>query len=788
MKCKVYEFEKIIYKGNLGQDLFIFCLKQEKRLFKFIFIHIFYVFLFSINKITLEQHYIRYFSFLREMKDIKNIINQFWKTHYYKLNQDFLSRITSDSWIISALPIDLIAPILTEYKINNICATDFNLESSNLNGKIMVAGYRKKQLLENLKKSNIETFYGYRKSDAELFALAEDSYIYRSLRKILPFTKKRLENKKRKQLFLIVIIGLLLIWILAINFNFSMKVSEISTFRMYWKQFDLVILNGLPILIILLLLYLLTNRLWISFGVTNFLIFIMGFVNRTKLVYRDDPFIFSDLGLINESLEMTKRYDLNFSLSTVILIICSFLIIIILFLYEPKRKLIYKKRIMFGILLIIGSIVLFKPIYYNEKLYERTGDKTNINIWSYTQQYQVRGFIYPFLHSSKVSVLKKPDNYDEKKVEKILSKYEIEGIPTYENGKQINIISIMLEAYQDLSIFESVSLNKDIYKEFHEIQENSYSGRIISNVFGGGTVNTERSYLTGYYNIPDFRRPTNSFINYFSDEIYYTEAMHPIYGWFYNRRNVDEILGFKNFDYYENRFAKIQTQFLSDSEFFEYIKGGYEQAMENEQSYFHFSVTYQNHGPYTTEKIYDDEYLTRTDAMDDETYNMINNYLHGIEGTNYAIKSLIDYFNEQEEPVVILIFSDHNPFLGSDNVGYQQMGIDMNTATENGFMNYYGVPYFIWANKTAKNITGSEFRGEAPTISPMFLMPELFEILGWKGDSYLQYLIDLKKELSVINEPWYKEETLGVALSANGKRKLNEFYNVEYYWLKHIKK
>ena len=51
--------------------------------------------------------------------------------------------------------------------------------------------------------------------------------------------------------------------------------------------------------------------------------------------------------------------------------------------------------------------------------------------------------------------------------------------------------------------------------------------------------------------------------------------MHPIYGWFYNRRNVNDYLGFQNFDYYENKYSKIQEAFLSDMEF-DYIIEGYE--------------------------------------------------------------------------------------------------------------------------------------------------------------------------------------------------------------------
>ncbi len=778
MNYTVLEFEKIIYKGNLTRDFFLFCCTQNRKIIKYIFLHIFYYILFHLNKITKEQYYVSYFSFLKENSDI--IISKFWDTHKNRLDDRIMKNLDPKQCILmSILPLELVKPALPKYTIK---ATDYCFQTSKLSGEIFVQNERK----EKLEKMKINTFYGYRKSDEPLFKKAQNAYIYKNFRKIIPYTQKRLDNKLKKVLQIMGIIILLSAWMLTINFYFSMKGMDIPTLRSYWKQSDLVILNGLPIMMTLVLLYILTNRLWISFGITNFLVFIMGFVNRTKLTYRDDPFVATDLTLFTEAFEMSKRYELKITLFMIALIITSLLMILILFLYRSKKKIKLKKRILYTITLLIASIIVLKPIYHDESLYNKVGDQSNINIWSETQQYQTRGFIYPFLYSTKVAKIKKPESYDEEKVATILSNYKTSDIPTYENNKKVNVISIMLEAYQDISKFNAVELKEDIYKDFHQIEEESYSGKMISNVFGGGTINTERSYLTGYYQLPSFRKQANSFVQYFNEQGYYTEAMHPIYGWFYNRRNVDEILGFQNFDYYENRFSKIQETFLSDDKFFDYIIKGYEKSVKSQKPYFHFSVTYQNHGPYSEGKIlYEEEYIERPEEMDDASYNMINNYLHGIKETNKALKKLVEYFKKQNEPVVILIFADHNPFLGDGEQGYRQMGIDMDTNTEEGFLNYYGVPYFIWGNEEAKKVTKNDFVGDAPTISPMFLMPELFETLSWKGNSYLQYLTDLKKQLGVIHTPWYYEKEYTTKLSKSGQEKLEEFFNIEYYWLKH---
>ena len=62
------------------------------------------------------------------------------------------------------------------------------------------------------------------------------------------------------------------------------------------------------------------------------------------------------------------------------------------------------------------------------------------------------------------------------------------------------------------------------------------------------------------------------------------------------------------------------------------------------QKYFNFSVTYQNHGPYSTEAQSDTEFVAWQDGYTEEEYNIINNYLYWIDKTDDAIAHLYEYF------------------------------------------------------------------------------------------------------------------------------------------------
>lgn len=522
--------------------------------------------------------------------------------------------------------------------------------------------------------------------------------------------------------------------IMGITFIFSSAHFNIPMFKSYFTSKALIFMNIFPILIFMTFIYIVFNRLWLSFALSNLLFVTLSIINKFKLMFRDDPFTVIDITLVSESMAMAKRYKISFTPNMIILIIGLIVITIILKMFFDYR--LNSKRIRISILigLCIFSIFIFNNIYFDSQLYNELGDKSLINIWSKPQQFQSKGFVYPFIYSIKDAKDTKLEGYDEKQAIEDLSSYEYYDIP---QNQKVNIISVMLEAYNDFTKFDTIDINPEVYKNFHEIRDESIHGKLVTNIFAGDTIKTEREFLTGYSSHPRYLSDTNSFIWYFREQGYRTEAMHPIYGWFYNRRNVNEYLGFNSFDYYENKYKEIQETFFKDMEFFDFIIEGYEKSKENNVPYLNFTVTYQNHGPYSSDKYTDTEYLEKKSNYDEATYNIINNYLRGISETDKAIKKLFDYFRNEEEPVIVVLFGDHNPWLGEGASGYEMMDINIDLSTVEGFLNYYETPYIIWANESAKERFDKSFIGEGNNISPQFLMAELFQYLGWKGNEYM---------------------------------------------------
>ena len=596
------------------------------------------------------------------------------------------------------------------------------------------------------------------------------------LKNIISFKKG-----KYQYLFTLALLILLSLGITFITLMFAGPVFSVGLplFQSYFKSPILIFMNFLPIFIFMLLIYLLSNRLWIGFFASGMTFVGISLVNKFKLMYRDDPFAFIDIVLLRESLEMAERYTISLTSNIIALILGLIIITLILKMFFDYRIMERKLRIIILSISLAISIIIFSGPYFNTDLYKEIGDETLINIWNQSMQFQSKWFVYPFIYSITDATDTKLEDYDEEQAINDLNQHNYNNI---EEDKKVNVIAIMLEAYSDFSEFESIEIDKDPYTFFHSLQEESIYGNLVTNVFAANTIVTERSFLTGYYNHPRYFKDTNSYIWYFKEQGYKTEAMHPIYGWFYNRRNINEYLGFDRYLYYENKFQDEQEEFLDDYEFFDYIIQGYEEAIDNNQYYFNFSLTYQNHGPYSEERMSEEDYIIWKNSYDERLYNIANNYLSGIDRTDRALEKLVEYFRNEDDPTVLVFFGDHKPWLGQDAAGYESLGIDIDFSTVEGYLNYYSTPYLIWGNEAAKERTGNSLVGKGNHISPNFLMAELFSRLGWEGNQFMSYQREFIEYVDVLQHVYFKEKGEFTAeLEPRNQKRYQNYMNVEHY-------
>ena len=263
-------------------------------------------------------------------------------------------------------------------------------------------------------------------------------------------------------------------------------------------------------------------------------------------------------------------------------------------------------------------------------------------------------------------------------------------------------------------------------------------------------MDSERCFLTGDYQVKNFRSATNSYLWYLRDQGYTVEGSHPYYQWFYNRQNINSYLGFERYRFYEGDYEKLTSAALpEDSVLYQEVYQDFVANKATGKPYFSFNLTVQSHGPYYTDAYYGQyEYLTGD--YSDECKNAMNNYMNAIMQGDAALMELVDQLRADEDPVVLVVFSDHMPWMGDSNVFYEELGLDIDPGTEAGFRNHYSTEYLIWTNDAAKAVLGEDFTGEGPTISPCYLMNLVFDLCSWDGPAFMQAMDEMMEVFPVV--------------------------------------
>lgn len=584
-----------------------------------------------------------------------------------------------------------------------------------------------------------------------------------------------------------VLVGIVVSFLLsAVSLYFATDKYGIEMFQSYFENGYIVFLNTLPVFFSIMFVFLICNRLWIGISITSILVIVLSLINYFKLLFRDDPLLVEDLTLFSEMKNMTGRYKIHINKDMIFWILGM---TVVIFVVWKLRKIIkiemqIRTRIISVILIALCGIGCMNRFILNDEYYQKTENIALINRWGSTQQFISRGFIYPFLYSSKDAGMKKPDGYNKREIENSLKDIKEDDIP---EDKKVNIIAIMMEAYGDFSVYPQIEFDSenDPYAAFNRIKEISYHGNLLTDIFAAGTVRTERRFITGADAYPSLRKNTYSYARYFTDQGYRVEGSHPCYSWFYNRINVNDHLGFSKYDFYESRYSELANgEIAGDNILFPELHKDLKSSIDDGIPYFNLSVTYQNHGPYSTEQLYDTSYVIKQEDYTDAEYNILNNYLSGIKDTGEELEKLIEEISSLDEPCILVAFGDHKPWLGEGNSVYDMLGINLDVSTLEGFYNYYATPYIMYANDAAKQITGNQFVGEGADLAPNYLMNELFERLGYDGPAFMKITDSVRKTITAHSGNVFMENGEVVdALSDEDQNMWDQYKKYEYYFM-----
>ena len=519
---------------------------------------------------------------------------------------------------------------------------------------------------------------------------------------------------------------------------FSTGVYGFELFAWYFTQPLVIVLNVLPLVALALVLLALTNRAWLSFGVEAVVVLVFSWAQHWKLLARGDPIYAEDLLIFSEALQMADGY-IQITWQITASALAALALTIALFFLARGRIRALLPRLGLATAVTALSLVVFTQYYDRNLSYYAMTVWPEINEWFETNNYISRGGIYSFLRTIPDALPTPPEGYDKAEAEAILSAYPSDDIP---GEKTVSVVVTQLEAFADLSAVTDRITGRDPYADYHAILAESYHGQLLPNVFAGGTIDTERCVLTGFSSLENFRRPSWSYARYFATQGYTVEGAHAGYEAFYNRLNVNENLGIPGYRFIEGYYVDMVSGVPMDNVFLPDVTANVLAVLE-EGPVFSFNVTYQNHGPYSSSyRFFSEEYIPQGDLSDSD-YLIVNNYLDGVSDTGAQLKAMVDSFRDIAEPVILIFYGDHKPWLGEQSVTYTALGIDITSQSDESFYNYYATDYLIWANDAAKAVLGNDFVGEGPAISPCFLMNVLFAQCGWEGPGYTKLTDDV---------------------------------------------
>ena len=542
-----------------------------------------------------------------------------------------------------------------------------------------------------------------------------------------------------------------------------------SVLIIFKAQPTLIVLNALPVGLLLLLFTCLFRNVFFGGALVNLLVCGFSVANRIKIEVRDEPVFPRDLALFKEVGAIVGDYDISYPWSVIgIVAVASLLLLVLGVFIRCKPFPLARLRGWLGSLLgavasgaILVSLIL--TVYASNDLYNSF--KTS-NPYYVPSVFNELVFPYCFCHQFTTYPVDKPDGFSKGQAEL----WEQEAAPQQGEKQPVNVIMIMNEAFSDITDHEAFAFDEtnEPLPNLQAMREDPHAvtGHIVVPNFAAGTANTEFDVMTGIQTnalsatttsaMRVVNRDLDSLFRVYGESGYHTSYFHPGDNWFYNRENVLAWMGAD-----KTRFTNsmedlaYKGRWVTDESLVGLIQTEFEETVAEGNTLFHYMTTIQNHMSYTPDKYgegYSYPEVPLNAPVSGHVETLLKVYIEGARDADAMLGNLKEYFSTQEEPVVLVFFGDHLPYLGDNQVGYEELGI-----TEEPYwseLGSYKTPFVIWANDTAYEMLDWSAAVELPeTISASFLGAAVLELTGHSSDSsWFTFLNDLRRQAPVIHK------------------------------------
>ncbi len=549
----------------------------------------------------------------------------------------------------------------------------------------------------------------------------------------------------------------------AVALTLVLDLSVLTTsspkfWRMYFFSVSFVA-DCLVVWLIVLLVIALTNRVMVSIGLLGGLFAVVAIANRIKLNLRYEPIYPSDKDFVSEPEFLTTMVSPTFLVVVALVVVAMVLGAVLLSRrYERRllpiwpRQLDVKGRAVAvlsraGVVAVCLSLLVAAGDFNDpgngwKKLYELGAP--GWRPWNQATNYAVHGFVGGFLYNMPTVAMPEPAGYSRATMDRLAAKYgaAADEINRSRTGSldDTNVVVVLSESFSDPTRLEGFTLAEDPIPKTRALMQQTTSGTMMAQLYGGGTANMEFEVLTGesigLFN-PQMNSPYQmlvshydeypSAVGWFAAHGHKPIAIHPYRAGMYKRQTVYDTFGFDEFihDSTMSEQDRIDdSDFISDESAFDEVE---KQIRENDDPLLVNLVTMQNHIP--MDDSYDDP--IEVDGLDGGEQDRVGNYARGLAHTDDALADFLADLKASDENTVVVFYGDHLP------------GIYGSGTKDHNGEHMYETPFFLWSNQTFPVRT-------LPVTSPIYFLPLLYEAANAPVPPYFALLQQLQGQVSAL--------------------------------------
>ncbi len=501
---------------------------------------------------------------------------------------------------------------------------------------------------------------------------------------------------------------------------------------------------------------------------------IIYFANHYVFEFRGRMLTWSDITAIGTASKVAANYSYKPTVRMVICLLAAVTLIAVACVVNLKIKKKWYIRIagiVIAVLLTFAGERVFieSDFLLNQKFIVSTG---------FRQSIQFDGYMVASCLHFKDSKFEAPENYSREVCDAELENYVAK--PGTAAVVKPHVIFVLNESFTDMTVNGNLQLDHDFFEEFYTNPGIKVSGYTNASVVGGGTANTEFEIFTGsnmlffpstYYPYQQcINSKKESIVSCFKDAGYTTYSMHPEPSSNWNRKNVYKYLGF-DYSYWKEDFpedAEVIGNGISDAETYKKIIEIFENNKDN-GPLFIFDMTMQNHGGFAYLDLEPTVHITNFDFYFAEVYMSL------VEQSVKSYTELTSYFDNVDEPVMIVFLGDHQPKF--EDEFYDLLREQTTDITyEEMFVNMYRTPFAIWTNYDAPTREGVE-------LSMNYVGKTVLDYAGVPENSYIGWVSDLQEEYPVVTANVVRDKDGNFYYRDNLPEELLMYQKLQYRFL-----